>query len=326
MRETDRTEVTAVVCAYTQARWDDLVAAVHGLAAQTRRPDQVLVVVDHEPLLLARARARFPDADVVPNTRTRGLSGARNTALALARGEVVAFLDDDAVPRVDWLARLLTPYDDPSVLAVGGRAQPVWPEGRRPAKLPHELDWIVGCTYRGVPERPADVRNLMGCTMSFRRGPLVALGGFSEEAGRIGTVPLGCEETEVCIRLGQRHPGGRVVLEPDAVVDHRVTSERTTWAYLRRRSYGEGVSKAAMAAVVGPADATSTERVYVTRILPGGVGRELRRAVRGDAAGWQGAAGIVAALAATGAGYLRGRLGPGAGVAHEAARAREVAR
>lgn len=304
-----RADVTAVVCAYTTDRWDDLLAAVAGLRAQTVAPAQVLVVVDHAPELLARARSVLTDVEVVANARARGLSGARNHAVEHARGGIVAFLDDDAVPRPDWLRLLLEPYDDPAVLAVGGAAHPVWPAGHRPRQLPDELDWVVGCTHRGVPRVRADVRNLVGCSMSFRRSVLEELGGFAEGTGRIGALPLGCEETELCIRIGQRHPGARVVLEPAAVVDHRVSADRTTWRYLRRRSYAEGLSKAAIAAVVGASAATEVERTYVTRVLPAGVGRELGRALRGDPAGWRGAAGIVTALAATTAGYARGRLG-----------------
>jgi len=318
------TDVTVVVCAYTMARWGDLVDAVAGIAAQTVRADQVLVVIDHDDELLARARDGLDGVEVVASTRLRGLSGARNTAIELARGEVVAFLDDDAVPRRDWLARMLAPYDDPDVLAVGGNARPVFPGGRRPDQLAVELDWVIGCAYRGLPEARADVRNLMGCSMSFRRSVLEELGGFAEGAGRIGALPLGCEETELCIRLGQRHPRGRVVLEPASVVDHRVTPDRTTWRYLRSRSYAEGLSKAAMAAVVGGSAATAVERSYVTRVLPGGVRRELSRAVQGELAGWRGAAGIVTALAATTAGYARGRFGPGSRLIREAALARSA--
>lgn len=320
-----RPEVTTVVCAYTTERWDDLLAAVAGLEAQTVRPDQVLVVVDHSDDLLVRARAALPGAEVVASTGRRGLSGARNTAIGLARGEVVAFLDDDAVPRPDWLERLLAAYDEPAVVAVGGAARPRWPAGR-PGQLAEELDWVVGCTYRGLPARRADVRNLIGCSMSFRRSALAGTDGFAEDAGRVGALPLGCEETELCIRLAQRHPGARIVLEPDAVVDHRVTADRTTWRYLRRRAYAEGLSKAAMADVVGRSAATDVERAYATRVLPAGVRREVTRALGGDPAGWHGAAGIVTALAATTAGYARGRLGPGSRLTRAAARARQETR
>jgi glucosyl-dolichyl phosphate glucuronosyltransferase len=230
---------------------------------------------------------------------------------------VVAFLDDDAAARPGWLRALLAPYADPAVVAVGGVAHPRFPAGR-PDLLPSsgtgpdtfgELDWIVGCTYTGQPTTRAEVRNLMGCSMSIRREVFDRVGGFAEDLGRIGRNPLGCEETELCIRVRQayRRTGreARIVFEPAAEVDHRVSADRVQWSYLRRRSWSEGLSKAAVARLVGSDDALSTERTYVATVLPRAVVRELR-------AGRLASAGaVVAALAATCAGYLRGAL-PGA--------------
>jgi glucosyl-dolichyl phosphate glucuronosyltransferase len=149
----------------------------------------------------------------------------------------------------------------------------------------------------------------MGCNMSARRAVFADVGGFAEDLGHIGRNPLGCEETEFCIRARQaaRRAGrsARIVFEPAAQVDHRVSADRVRWSYLRRRSWSEGLSKAAVSRMVGSDDALSTERSYVATVLPRAVLRELR-AMRPASAG-----AVVAALAATTAGYLRGRL-PGA--------------
>jgi GT2 family glycosyltransferase len=311
-----------VICVYTEKRWDDIVAAVGSVAAQDVRAAEVLVVVDHNPALLERARAEFSaGADghvrVLANAHRQGLSGARNTAVAAASGDVVVFLDDDAAARPGWLRALLAPYADPDVVAVGGVAHPRFPDAR-PGLLPTggssadatgELDWVVGCTYTGQPTERAEVRNLMGCNMSVRREVFARVGGFAEDLGRIGRNPLGCEETELCIRIRQTYRrmnrDARVVFEPAAQVDHRVSADRVRWAYLRRRSWSEGLSKAAVSRLVGSDDALSTERAYVATVLPGAVARELRAGRPTSALA------IVTALAATGAGYLRGRL-PGA--------------
>jgi glucosyl-dolichyl phosphate glucuronosyltransferase len=308
---------TVVICVYTEKRWDDIVAAVGSVAAQDVRAAEVLVVVDHNPALLERARAEFGDVRVLANAHRQGLSGARNTAVAAASGDVVVFLDDDAAARPGWLRALLTPYADPDVVAVGGVAHPRFPD-TRPGLLPTggnsadatgELDWVVGCTYTGQPTERAEVRNVMGCNMSVRREVFARVGGFAEDLGRIGRNPLGCEETELCIRIRQsyRRMGrdARVVFEPAAQVDHRVSGDRVRWAYLRRRCWSEGLSKAAVSRLVGSDDALSTERAYVATVLPGAVARELRAGRPTSALA------IVTALAATAAGYLRGRL-PGA--------------
>ncbi len=310
-------EVSVVVCAYTLDRWADIVAGVEALAVQSVPPLEILLVIDGNPDLLSRAQDAFPHVRVVANSRGKGISGARNSGIAEAKGAVVAFLDDDARPEPDWVERLLAPYADPSVMAVGGKAVPAWPD-RRPDHLVAELDWVVGCTYQGMPVEQADVRNVTGCNMSMRRSVFDVVGTFDERIGRIGRVPLGCDETELCIRLTQTIPGARVVFEPSALVHHRVTEARTTWRYLRSRSYAEGLSKALIGQLIGNSDATSVERRYVSQTLPSAVRRELGRGLRGRVSGWRGAAGIVLALSVTGWGYLMGRTSrrrlPGSGV------------
>jgi GT2 family glycosyltransferase len=318
----DEPAVTAsvVICVYTEKRWDDIVAAVGSVAAQDVAPAETLVIVDHNPALLSRALQEIGPRGVrvLSNAHKQGLSGARNTAIAEATGDVVVFLDDDAQARPGWLAALLAPYADPTVAAVGGVAHPRWPVNRPrvlPGAAPYdpnatgELDWIVGCTYTGQPVRQAEVRNLMGCNMSFRREVFTRVGGFAEDIGRIGKNPLGCEETELCIRARQAYQRAgekiRIVFEPDAVVDHRVSADRVEWAYLRRRSWAEGLSKAAVSQLVGSDDALSTERSYVAKVLPTAVLRELREGRVSSAAA------VVTALACTTAGYVRGKL-PGA--------------
>jgi GT2 family glycosyltransferase len=308
-------EVSVVVAAHTMDRWDDIVAGAEALAHQTVPPLETILVVDHNDALLARARDELSGVRVLDNPRTSGASGARNTGIAHAKGAIVAFVDDDARPDPDWVQRLLAAYDDPSVMAVGGVATPVWPT-RRPAHLPPELDWIVGCTYRGQPTSRADVRNLWGCNMSVRREAFDLVGTFDEEIGRIGLIPLGAEETELCIRIKQRIAGARVVYEPAAVVHHRVTEARCRWSYLVSRSHAEGISKAAMSRLVGARDGTSDERTYATRVLPLGVLRELARLnVRG-------VAGIVTCLAVTTWWYVRGRLGHASVIGAEGSSAR----
>jgi len=300
--------VSVVICCYTEDRWDDLTEAVASLAEQTHSPSEVLIVVDHNPRLERRAAAAFTAAldtssavRVLGNEGTAGLSGARNTGVRHAIGEIVAFLDDDAKADPLWLAEMLSPYADPDVAAVGGKAFPAWPDGEAPVRLPAELYWIVGCAYTGQPEELDEVRNLMGCAMSFRRELVALLGGFAEDIGRTAALPLGCEETELCIRLRQQFPHAKVVLQPRATVRHRVTEDRVGWRYLRRRSWSEGLSKAAISRMVGPRDALSTERSYLRSVIPRGFLRELRRG-RTAALG-----GLLLATSAAGAGYLVGR-------------------
>lgn len=291
-----------VICAYTAERLPSMREAVAALQAGTVRPAQVVVAIDHNAELLATARELWPELTVTPNDGPNGLSGARNAGVAAATAEVVAFLDDDAIPDPDWVERLGLVYVDPKVLGVGGAVRPRWVDGE-PRWFPPEFLWVVGCTHSGMPSERRAVRNVIGANMSFRRAELVEVGGFRTEFGRVGKDTAGAEETDVCIRIGARYPEGEIVFEPAAAVEHIVPPERAATSYFFRRCRGEGRSKAVLARMVGADDGLSDERSYATRTLPLGVLHGLGRTLRGDLGGLQRASMIVAGLATTTWGY-----------------------
>ena len=301
-------DIAVIICCYTLDRWDDLAAAIDSVLAQSVEspaPSELVVVVDHNSELHDRLQTARPELTVVSNAGSRGLSGARNTGLKLVDAEIVAFLDDDARARPGWLAAHLAAYDDPRVLGVGGRIEPIWDTGR-PGWFPHDFDWVVGCTHTGVPVVPAQIRNPIGANMSFRTDALREAGGFSEDLGRVGTRPLGCEETEASIRVTQLRPDGMVWYAPDAVVDHRVSADRARWSYYRRRCWAEGWSKATVRQLSN--QPLGTERDYATRILPRSVAAAVRQGIMGDRDSLARAGAIAGGLGLTAMGYAAGHL------------------
>ncbi len=149
-----RPEVSVIICAYTERRWNDTLAAVASVAAQSLPALETVVVVDYNPSLYERLKAELPDVTVVRNNEAPGLSGGKNTGIATAHGEIVAFLDDDAVASADWLKFLVDSYTGADVMGVGGQTLPLW-ETSRPSWFPGEFDWVVGCTYIGMSASPA---------------------------------------------------------------------------------------------------------------------------------------------------------------------------
>ena len=294
--------MSVVICAYTLDRWDEIVAAVHSVRRQSRPVHEVLLVSDHNPALLARARASFPVVVCLPNTGPQGLSGARTTGVEAATCDVVAFLDDDAVADVDWIARLLDAYADETVIGVGGGVVPAW-RAPRPRWFPDEFLWVVGCSYAGLPVARAEVRNPIGASMSFRREVFARVGGFAPGMGRSGKDAAGCEETEFSIRARRSAPGARILLEPTALCRHNVTPDRVTRQYFRRRCRAEGRSKALVAQLAGTDQALGAERVYLRRTLPRGVLRGLGALLRGDPAGATRAAAIIEGVVLTASSY-----------------------
>jgi GT2 family glycosyltransferase len=295
--------LTVIICAYTLDRWQAILAAVASLRGQTRTPDELILVSDHNPELLARAAQQFPDVVCIPNEEAQGLSGARNTGVRRATGDVVAFLDDDAAAAPDWAERLLESYADPSVIGVGGGVDPAW-QAPRPSWFPDEFLWVVGCSYAGQPGVRSEARNPIGANMSFRRAVFTQVGGFDSTMGRLGEDASGCEETEFAIRAHRLRPETRIVLDPAARCSHLVTDERVTRRYFRRRCVAEGRSKALLSRLAGAGPALSSERAYLRRTIPAGVARGLGDLARGDVTGAGRAAALVEGVVLTAGSYL----------------------
>jgi GT2 family glycosyltransferase len=300
--------VSVIICTYTQQRWAALLSAVASVGRQSRQALETIVVIDHNSELLERASVALGDVHVMASSGEPGLSGARNTGVMAARGEIVAFLDDDAVAEDTWLQELARVYDDPDVVGAGGVASPHWEAGADPRWLPEEFYWTVGCSYRGLPTQRAPIRNPIGANMSFRRAVFTQIEGFRSGIGRVGSTPLGCEETELSIRARQAYPGGVLLHVPAARVEHAVPAARQCWAYFRSRCWAEGLSKALVTEKVGAQEGLSSEWAYSLRVLPPGVLRGLSDGVRGDHTGFLRASAIIGGFVITTAGYLRGKL------------------
>jgi glycosyltransferase involved in cell wall biosynthesis len=298
--------ITAAVCVYTERRWDRILLALSSLEDQTLPPDEVLVVVDHNPSLHARLSTERPSVRVVESQYRPGLSGGRNTALELAKGELIAFLDDDARASSDWLETLVRPMTDGGVLGVGSRVDPEW-ETHRPRWWPAEFDWVVGCTYRGMSAKRTVVRNPSGGAMVLRRDLRESAGLYRVDLGRVGERPLGCEETEYCLRASTV-TGGVFLYEPAAAVTHLVPRGRCTFSYFLNRCFNEGLSKSIVARSAPGAAPLATERGYVRQILPRGVMAGLADTARFDGSGVLRASAILLGVAAATAGFLVGRL------------------
>jgi len=164
------TTFSVVICAYSDERWEELLAAVESVQMQSMPALETIVVVDRNPALLERARL-IEQVTAVENTHTPGLGGARNSGLEVAQSSVVAFLDDDAVATTDWLEHFRRAYEDPKVLGAGGSIDiPGAPGLRFGMQVDNLLDVRTLYVYSPLlrAEQPVGVSDFLGFALPGR--------------------------------------------------------------------------------------------------------------------------------------------------------------
>lgn len=293
--------VSAIITTYSRDRWDWLRECIESVQAQNVPPLEVIVVVDHNPELLDEITREFPGITVVPNIGDRGVSGGRNSGVKASRGEVVGFVDDDAIVTPQWLETLLPHILKPDVVGAGCYSDGLWDEPC-PSWFPLEFGWTIGVSHTGLPSRPTAVRNVWTCAMLVKRSAFEVVGGFREDFGKIGNKSLP-EDTDLCLRIAAEQKNAVWIYDPAKVMKHRVPAGRATFGYLMSRAYLQGWGKAAMAHMDGFSQSTSSERSYAARTLPAGIGRGLRDAAKGDLSGLGRSGSILAAFSVAVAGY-----------------------
>ncbi len=309
--------ISIVICAYTFDRWEELEKAISSIMRQTIAPKEIILVIDHNHELFEKAKETFVGCEVIENYEGRGLSGARNSGVKYSSGEIIAFMDEDAIADANWINNLITCFQDRQVVGVGGMVLPIW-DTYKPDWLPEEFYWVVGCSYKGLPEMKSPIRNPIGCNMSFRREVLLSAGGFKNSMGRIGRTPIGCEETELSIRISQLNRDAMILYQPEAIVLHKVPGWRASMNYFIKRTYAEGLSKARVAQFVGKTDGLSSERQYVLRTLGKGIRTGVAQLVFQFNFGGLKQAGMIAlGLFLTVAGYLVGSVSLDKGLVDE---------
>jgi glycosyltransferase involved in cell wall biosynthesis len=245
-------KVSVVLCTYSPDRYDDFREAADSTLAQTYDDTELVVVVDGQESVYERVRDDYGTEAAVRvhcNAENLGLLESRNRGAELADGDVVGFIDDDAVADERWVEELVRSYEAQDAEAVGGKMTPIWVAGE-PSFLPEEFYWLVGVTHRGFADGPGYVRNTFGSNISFRRDVFLDLGGFdSDIGGRKGDRNLQGGETELAARLREELDGS-LYYNPDAEVGHKVFEYRTELEWLLSRAFWQGYSKRAMEVLV----------------------------------------------------------------------------
>ena len=236
--------ISVIVSTYSKEKKDQVLECISSLKKQSFLPKEILLILDRDPELVEFFKDVVPaDVEIVTSVG-HGLSYARNAGVKHAKSEIVAFIDDDAVADKDWLRNMSRNYSDSSVVGVGGLVAPSWDDGKTFWWFPEELNWVIGCSYKGQSNRREAIRNPIGCNMSFRQSIFENVGYFRHDVGRFGKVLLDGEEPEFSIRVHQKFPEAKILNDPSAVVHHRVSPKRMSLKYVLKRAFYQGFSKA----------------------------------------------------------------------------------
>jgi len=245
-------DVSIIVCTYNRA--DLLRETLNALVAQKVPSDLEweVVVVDNNSrdatrAVVETARAAAPMSMTYCYEPRQGLSWARNTGIATAKGGIVAFTDDDAVPAADWVASIVAVLKDTGADVVGGRILPVWP-GPVPSWLAHYRGLFGNLALMDYPTKERLVveqgtPQVWGCNMAFRRDVFDRIGPFDTGLGRVGDRLYGGEDVDMVRRALAANLV--VFFDPALVVWHCVPLERMRRRYFLRWHFqgGEGETR-----------------------------------------------------------------------------------
>ncbi len=210
--------------------------------------DLEIIVVDNASIdhtsEVVQAASRGGPVRILYLRETRpGKSHALNTALEHARGNLLAFTDDDVLPAPGWIAAFVRAFAGTGADYAAGRILPLW-EAAPPAWMSPSLYGVLAIPDGGTIRLPLGKginEHIMpiGANMAVRRAVIDRIGGWNPSLGKLqGTLRTG-EDHEFALRMVGA--GFKGVYEPEAWVRHRVPAERLALDYFRRWFYDNGI-------------------------------------------------------------------------------------
>lgn len=243
-------KASVIVCTYNRSELlDDTLKSLQQLCFPVAEYE--LIIVDNNSIdntaevVNSHAAVSAVTIKYIKELR-QGLSYARNTGIAHANGEIIAFTDDDIDATSGWLAGLVSVFCDSNVVAVGGPILPIW-LAPKPAWLVESMQGYLSVfdySYAKVTRILKGPLYPCGVNMAFRKSVFSEMGLFSEKLGRVGSNLLSNEESKL-FRDIENH-GGIIGFAPEAVIYHKIPLERLTKQWFYHRLYWQGRSDAVL--------------------------------------------------------------------------------
>jgi glycosyltransferase involved in cell wall biosynthesis len=177
-----------------------------------------------------------------------GASSARNIGALKARGDILAFIDDDAIAQENWVNAYIKAFcNSENVPGIaGGKVMPKW-EGERPEWLPEEQEYLLGIYDKGdeMMEFPGQDLPFMA-NVALLRERFLEVGGIEEKIGFDASKKSISSGADSLLALRVKEQGGNIVYVPDAAIYHRIVGAKLKVRYFLKRYYYEGKSLVTM--------------------------------------------------------------------------------
>ena len=237
-------KVSVIISTLNRAKYlkDALISTLN----QTFSPDEYEIIVvdngstDNTRQVIDELNQRYDNRVRYFYEFHLGLHNARHAGAKAAKGEILAYVDDDVICDSNWLSELVKPYTDPEVGCVGGKILPKWEA--EPPEWVKQYPSSLSLLDLGPEIKELKTPKIYGCNLSIKRSLLFEVGGFNPDA--FGDKKLiwyrGDGETGLLVKV--LATGRKMVHTPHAVVWHVIPKSRLTISYFKKRFFIQGIS------------------------------------------------------------------------------------
>lgn len=244
-----RLRISIVIISFTEKRLNNLRSLFESINIQSHSDLEVIVVVERNEIIYRFASdysSRFPKSVILVKEKA-GVSRARNIGIASSKGDVIAFVDDDAILAPDWSEELVQAFAlHECAVGVTGRSLPRW-TGTSCNFFPKSLYWMIGCTEWKDSDSEYYTNFATGVNMAFRKEAF-ATHKFELDihynASRTSVYKgLPNDENDFAVRL-TTELGRPIIYNPKLTVLHQVAPERISISFVRKYAFWQGLAEA----------------------------------------------------------------------------------
>ena len=233
--------LSVVICTYNREKF--LPGALNSLKNQKTDKNQYEIIIvnnnstDNTEKICKQFQKENQELSILYSVeKNQGLSFARNKGIEVAKGEIISFIDDDAVARNDFVENLIKIFDKyPEYGAIGGKVIPIFPKNQEPVWMSKYIQGIVSKVDYGDKTKTFNKKYPTGCNMAFRKDLFKKHGGFNTDLVYRG------DDKYVFYKLKKNNV--KILYAPNVFVNHNIDAYRIESKFIDKISKSVGASE-----------------------------------------------------------------------------------